>query len=276
MKNYSKEVIRSNPEDVIAFSRQYFENLLKEDGYFDDHLSKLQVTGKSMLFRKGEKVTDHYEIGDMYSDSYYRKARIGVHKKTGIERAILQKAKSEYASHDAFVKKMEYFGTFDHPNIVRYLEVYEDENYYFLITECLKGNDIIDQVWSEGRYNEEKAALILKQILQGVAYIHSKGVAHNQLFPINILHVAPYKPELKIIDLDEVGNQPVKDLDKFLRYGDYRGCYIAPETIKGHWNLKVDVWAVGIIAYYLMVGDVPFYGYDHRETMKLIEEYKFD
>lgn len=162
LKNYSKEVIRSNPDDVIAFSRQYFEALLKEDGYFDDHLSKLQVTGKSMLFRKGEKITDHYEIGDMYSDSYYRKARIGIHKKTGIERAIIQKAKSDYASHDAFVKKMEYFGSFDHPNIVRYLEVYEDENYYFLITECLKGSDIIDQVWQQGRYSEDYAAQILK------------------------------------------------------------------------------------------------------------------
>lgn len=42
-----------------------------------------------MLFRKGEKVTDNYEIGEMYSDSYFRKARVGVNKKTGIERAIL-------------------------------------------------------------------------------------------------------------------------------------------------------------------------------------------
>ena len=63
LKNYSKEIIRKNPEDVIAFSRQYFEQLLKEQGYFDDHLDKLQITGKSMLFRKGEKITDNYEIG---------------------------------------------------------------------------------------------------------------------------------------------------------------------------------------------------------------------
>lgn len=82
-------MIRKNPEDIISFSRQYFEQLLKDDGYFDDHLDKLQITGKSLLFRKGEKVTDVYEIGDMYSDSYYRKARVGIHKKTGIERAIL-------------------------------------------------------------------------------------------------------------------------------------------------------------------------------------------
>jgi calcium/calmodulin-dependent protein kinase I len=148
----------------------------------------MQVTGKSMFFRKGEKITDHYEIGDPYSDSYYRKARIGVHKKTGIERAILQKDKAGYPSTEAFVKRFEYFSTFDHPNIVRYLEAYEDTNYYFVVCECLKGNDIIDQVWQRGRLSEEYAASILKQILQAVHYIHSKGISHNQLFPINILH----------------------------------------------------------------------------------------
>jgi calcium-dependent protein kinase len=76
--------------------------------------------------------------------------------------------------------------------------------------------------------------------------------------------------------LDEAGNQPIKDIDKFLRHGDYRGCYVAPEVIKGQWNIKVDEWSVGVIMYYMMVGDVPFYGYDHKETLKLIQEYKFD
>jgi len=115
-----------------------------------------------MLFRKGEKITDVYEIGDMYSDSYYRKARIGINKKTGIERAILQKAKTDFASTEAFLKKMEVLGSYDHPNIVRYLEIYEDEHYYFLVCECLKGNDVIDQVWNQGRHTEEYAAAILK------------------------------------------------------------------------------------------------------------------
>jgi hypothetical protein len=80
----------------------------------------------------------------MYSDSYYRKARVGIHKKTGIERAIIQKEKSAYPSTEAFIKKMEYFGTYDHPNIVRYLEVYEDTMYYFVVCECLKGSDLVD------------------------------------------------------------------------------------------------------------------------------------
>jgi hypothetical protein len=47
--------------------------------------------------------------------------------------------------------------------------------------------------------------------------------------------------------LDEVGTQGVKDMQKFLRYGDYSGAYLAPETIKGEWSIKSDEWAVGVI-----------------------------
>lgn len=73
MKNYSKEVIRKNPEDIIKFSREYFEQLLRDEGYFDDHLDKLQVTSKSHLFRKGQKITDYYTIGELYGDVNYSK-----------------------------------------------------------------------------------------------------------------------------------------------------------------------------------------------------------
>ena len=96
------------------------------------------------------------------------------------------------------------------------------------------------------------------------------------MFPINVLHCNPNQPEIKLIDLDESGNQPIRDLDKYLRYGDYRGCYIAPETVKGQWNIKNDEWAVGITMYFMLKGDVPFFGYDMKETMQLITAYNFD
>ena len=56
---------------------------------------------------------------------------------------------------------MEKFATYDHPNIVRYLEIYEDENYFYIVCECLKGDDIAENVWSRGGYNEAYAAEII-------------------------------------------------------------------------------------------------------------------
>ena len=109
-----------------------------------------------------------------------------------------------------------------------------------------------------------------------MAYIHSKGVAHNQLYPVNVLHVNKNAPQIKVIDLDEVGKEPIKDLDKFMRYGDYRGCYVAPEITKREWSIKNDEWSVGVMMYYMLMGRVPFIDYDYKETFKRIQEYKFE
>ena len=135
---------------------------------------------------------------------------------------------------------------------------------------------MIENLYYRGGYDESQAAMIIQQVLEAVAYIHSKGVAHNQLYPVNVLHVNKGEPRLKVIDLDEVGNQPQKDLDKFMRYGDYRGCYVAPEVIKGEWSIKNDEWAVGVMMYYLLTGWVPFFGDDTKDTFRVILEYKFD
>jgi len=53
------------------------------------------------------------------------------------------------------------------------------------------------------------------------------------MYPINILHVNPNSTALKVIDLDEVGSSPVKDMWKFMGYGSYSGCYVPPEIIAG-------------------------------------------
>jgi hypothetical protein len=59
------------------------------------------------FYRQGEKIHEHYYIGEMYSDSYFRKARIGIHVKTGIERAIIQKTRDE-VSGDLFIQRLKY------------------------------------------------------------------------------------------------------------------------------------------------------------------------
>ena len=92
LKDYSKEVIRSGPENIIQFSRQYFEDILKKQGYFEPEDKKpkqvIEASEKQFVWREhGAKVTDHYKIMDNISES--KKLRVAVHKKTGLERAVL-------------------------------------------------------------------------------------------------------------------------------------------------------------------------------------------
>lgn len=63
---------------------------------------------------------------------------------------------------------MEKFATYDHPSIVRYLEIYEDEHFFYVVSECLKGDDLASNVWNAGSYTEAYAAEIIQQILLAV------------------------------------------------------------------------------------------------------------
>ena len=43
LKDFTKEIVRKSPENPVKFAKSYFEAMLKERGYFEDHLEKLNV-----------------------------------------------------------------------------------------------------------------------------------------------------------------------------------------------------------------------------------------
>ena len=85
-----------------------------------------------------------------------KKARIAVHKKTGIERAIIQKPfKAGSPEREALKSRMlELVAKFDHPAIVRFIEVFEDEANVYLVCECMKGENVIENLWKQGAVTE--------------------------------------------------------------------------------------------------------------------------
>lgn len=104
-----------------------------------------------------------------------------MHKKTGIERTIIQKPlKKGTPERDQLKQKMlELVAKFDHPSIVRFIEVFEDDANVYLVCECLKGENVIENLWKQGAVTEGQAARTIQQVLQAVVYLHSKGQAIN-------------------------------------------------------------------------------------------------
>jgi Regulatory subunit of type II PKA R-subunit len=132
LKDYSKEVIRSGPENVIQFSREYFESILKAQGYFETGPKKpkqiIEANEGQFVWREGTaKVTDHYKLMDNISET--KKVRAAVHKVTGVERSILQKPfKVGTPEREALKTRIiEHSARFDHRSIVKLIEVFEDE-----------------------------------------------------------------------------------------------------------------------------------------------------
>ena len=90
----------------------------------------------------------------------------------------------------------------NHPNIVQLFEVFEDDKNIFLVMELCDGQELFEEICQKidrrETYSEKDAAMIIKQVLSGIAYCHDKDVAHRDLKPENIL-ISKSK-QIKIID----------------------------------------------------------------------------
>ena len=113
----------------------------------------------------------------------------------------------------------------------------------------------------EGRLNEENCKIFLKQIVKGMVYCHESNLIHRDLKLENILLVNSTEKKIKIIDFGIAGVlSKMKDED--LDSGSL--AYMAPECLSTAPDVKfdgrIDVWAIGVILYGMLVGELPFKG----------------
>ena len=75
----------------------------------------------------------------------------------------------------------------NHPNVMRLRDYLETPDFLFLVTDFMEGGELFPKIVATGRYNECDAANIVRQIVSGVAHLHSLGIAHRNLKPENLL-----------------------------------------------------------------------------------------
>jgi len=170
----------------------------------------------------------------------------------------------------------------DHPSIVRLEEVYESPNEIYLVQQLCHGGELFDKLEEQEdyHYNEAECARLVKQMLRSVRYIHSKGIVHRDLKLENFLFsTKEASSELKLIDFG---------LSKHFSEGEVLSeavgtpYTIAPETILGKYDERVDLWAIGVITYLLLSGETPFGGAGGEEPLIEVRDnilsgkYKFE
>jgi len=139
-----------------------------------------------------------------------------------------------------------------HNNIVRMKSVSRIEKKYVISMEKCKGGDLFDAV---NRFNTHTTKSIVRQILDGIAYIHKNGYIHCDIKLENIMLTdeSQDSPVVRIIDFGST--QLIKN------HGE--GCigtmgYISPDIIMGKYNEKTDMWSLGVVVFILIFKFNPF------------------
>lgn len=102
---------------------------------------------------------------------------------------------------------------------------------------------------ADRRLTETQAHHIIKQILSGVKYIHSRDIVHRDLKPVNILISS--KNAVKIADFGLSAHHHFKHANDNSKCGTL--LYMAPEqALNKYYNKSVDMWSCGVILYILL------------------------
>ena len=147
-------------------------------------------------------------------------------------------------------------------NIIRYVDNggfrKGNKDYHFLVTEFYQGELLNQSVEKDGVFDVEDAMQITLCVLNGLRHMHSKALLHNDITPSNIMLKEMDDGMMlpTIIDLGHVSYMVLGRPNFFL--GDLAPFFRAPETFRGIFTPKSDVFSVGALLYYLLFGKAPW------------------
>ena len=215
--------------------------------------------------------SSHYKILSFLGEGSYGKVfkarEISTGRIIAVKKMSIGDSQSKY---NKIIKEINLLKSLDHPNIVKYYDFFQEEEYIYLMMEYLEGCTLKQYIKNNENISEDNARIIIKQLLTALSYLHyTCDICHRDVKPENIMFKE--KNDINHLKLLDFG----LSLDSFESKKHLENCgtlvYMAPELLIN--NIKytkgVDVWSVGIILYMLLMkGKNPFYNKgDSRETI---------
>uniref|UniRef100_A0A668SNA2 non-specific serine/threonine protein kinase n=1 Tax=Oreochromis aureus TaxID=47969 RepID=A0A668SNA2_OREAU len=203
-------------------------------------------------------------------------------KSTGVEYAakFIKKRRLSSSrrgvSREEIEREVNILREIQHSNIITLHDIFENKTDVILILELVSGGELFDFLAEKESLTEEEATQFLKQILDGVQYLHSKRIAHFDLKPENIMLLDKNvpNPRIKLIDFG-IAHQ-IKAGNEFKNiFGTPE--FVAPEIVNYEpLGLEADMWSIGVITYILLSGASPFLGETKQETLTNISAVNYD
>ena len=223
-----------------------------------------------------EDIFSKYITKQIIGKGTFSTVKLGINKETKEKFAIKILEKSKIQNKDdlqRIEREIKMLKDFNNINVIKVYEILENESYYYLIMEYCENGELFNHIVDLQRLSDEEASYFFYQLINGLEYIHSKGVVHRDLKPENLL--LGKGNLLKIIDF---GLSNFFDGKNLLITPCGSPCYASPEMVSGNnYNgFKIDIWSTGIILYAMVCGYLPFEDEDNDILFKKILECKLD
>ena len=253
--NYSKEKIYFSLYSTMHHQINNVDFLALNKNHWDTFISIFRTKNNK------QRIIDHFEIKKVLGKGKFGRIFLAQNKSNHCFYAIkeIEKASKE---EEYKVSKWEYAITkllinLNHDNIIKGYSIYESVHKLYFVYEYIEGKDLREEFKQER--NIQNIYKTIHELFNGIEFLHKYGIVHRDLKITNVLMMNNQNQNMKVPKIIDFGlSRIISVKDKSTDpYGSL--CFQSPEVLLNipH-NSKVDIWAMGIIIFYLLYNELPF------------------
>ncbi|XP_061836786.1 serine/threonine-protein kinase NIM1 [Nerophis lumbriciformis] len=224
------------------------------DMHKDERIIKELIIGRRVGF---------YKVRGEIGHGTFSRVKMAFHAltKDKVALKILDKTRLDPQAQRLLSKEVSSMDSMQHPNVIRLYEVLEMPSRLYLVLEYAGGGDLHNRICNEGKLADNTSKITFSQMLSAIKYMHDINIIHRDLKAENVLFTS--SGCVKVADFGfstQISNRN-DALDTFCGSPPYA----APELFREECYLgpPVDVWAMGVILFFMVTGTMPF----RAETM---------
>lgn len=170
-------------------------------------------------------------------------------------------------------QELEIMKCLKHKRLIGLINAYESITEIIIVMQLVTGGELFLKLTEEDYISEKDVIFYMRQILEGVDYMHDNSIVHLDLKPENIMLVRPGSRFIKLIDFGLATRINTKEDCKVLAGTPE---FVAPEVINfDKISLETDMWSIGVITYLLLTGVSPFAGDSPQDTLTNVTRAKW-
>uniref|UniRef100_A0A2K6NDR4 Myosin light chain kinase, smooth muscle n=1 Tax=Rhinopithecus roxellana TaxID=61622 RepID=A0A2K6NDR4_RHIRO len=241
----------------------------------DDDEKEPEIDYRMVTINTEQKVSDVYDIEDRLGSGKFGQVFRLVEKKT--RKVWAGKFFKAYSAKEKenIRQEISIMNCLHHPKLVQCVDAFEEKANIVMVLEIVSGGELFERIIDEDfELTERECIKYMRQISEGVEYIHKQGIVHLDLKPENIMCVNKTGTRIKLIDfglarrLENAGSLKVL-------FGTPE--FVAPEVINYEpIGYATDMWSIGVICYILVSGLSPFMGDNDNETLANVTSATWD